>query len=112
MYDTCIRALSVLVLSTGLVSVNFVGAYSITKYGVEAFSDALRREMFPWGIKVSIIEPGGFQTKMNDPVVKEKQLRQAWDNLSEELKKEYGEEYLEKGCFFHFLPLFSTGYNH
>ena len=85
-----------LLSSTGRFCPNFFGPYAISKYGVEAFSDALRREMYPWGIKVSIMEPAGFQTQMNDSRARERQLRQAWDNLSEELKKEYGEEYLEK----------------
>jgi len=64
---------------------------------VQAFSDALRREVHPWGIKVSIIEPGGFKTKMSNARVIERQLRQGWDNLSDELKRDYGEEYLENG---------------
>ncbi|XP_078357209.1 short-chain dehydrogenase/reductase family 9C member 7-like [Oculina patagonica] len=85
---------------SGQVSFNLVGAYAVSKYGVEAFSDALRREMHPWGIKVSIMEPGGFQTNMNERRAKERQIREAWNNLSEELKKEYGEEYLEKCISF------------
>jgi len=80
----------------GLLSHNFVGAYSVSKFGVEAFSDALRREMHPWRVKVSIMEPGGFKTQLNEPGARERQLRQGWNNLSDELKKEYGEGYLEK----------------
>ncbi|XP_048122124.1 D-beta-hydroxybutyrate dehydrogenase, mitochondrial isoform X3 [Alosa alosa] len=34
--------------------------YCISKYGVEAFTDCLRYEMKPWGVKVSLIEPGNF----------------------------------------------------
>ena len=41
---------------------------------------------------------------MDDPRARERQLRQGWDNLSEELKKDYGEEYLEKSTLsFEFL---------
>ena len=69
----------------------------MTKYGVEAFSDALRREMQPWGIKVSMLEPGSFLTNICAPNVFEQQLRQAWNTLSDELKNEYGEEYLNAG---------------
>ena len=89
--------LILLVLSTGRVSIGFTAAYAITKYGVEAFSDALRREMRPWGIKVSIMEPGAFQTEITEPLAREKQMRQGWHNLSDELKREYGKEYLERG---------------
>ena len=69
----------------------------MTKYGVEAFSDALRREMQPWGIKVSMLEPGSFLTNICDPDVFERQLREAWNTLSDEPKNEYGEEYLNAG---------------
>ncbi|KAL9950576.1 hypothetical protein ACROYT_G043092 [Oculina patagonica] len=90
----------------GRLSCNFYGAYSVSKYGVQAFSDALRREMYPWGIKVSIMEPGGFKTQITEPQVVEKQMRQGWDDLSEDLKKEYGKDYLEKGVkFFTTFPL-------
>lgn len=43
--------------------VSYMGAwYHATKYAVEAFSDALRMETKGFGIKVSIIEPGGIKT--------------------------------------------------
>ena len=90
---------SLLELSTGRISGNFIASYSISKYGVEAFSDALRREMYPWGIKVSIMEPGRFQTPIVDPRATERQIRQGWDELSDEMKKEYGKEYVERGIY-------------
>ncbi|XP_053374121.1 retinol dehydrogenase 7-like [Mercenaria mercenaria] len=37
-------------------------SYCISKYGVEAFSDVLRRELYRTGVKVQIIEPGAFKT--------------------------------------------------
>ena len=67
------------------------------KYGVEAFSDALRREMHPWGIKVSMLEPGSFSTNICAPDVFERHLREGFDRLSAELKDEYGEQYLNRG---------------
>jgi NAD(P)-dependent dehydrogenase (short-subunit alcohol dehydrogenase family) len=36
--------------------------YSAAKFGVEGFSEVLAGEMAPFGVKVSIIEPGGFRT--------------------------------------------------
>jgi len=95
----------------GRLSSNFFASYAISKYGVEAFSDALRREMYPWGIKVSIMEPGGFQTGMVEPRVRERQIRQGWDDLSDELKKEYGKNYLDKAIsFFTDYPASSNTY--
>lgn len=45
-------------------SVLFYGGwYHVTKYSVEAFSDALRIEMKPFGIDVVMIEPGGIKTE-------------------------------------------------
>jgi NAD(P)-dependent dehydrogenase (short-subunit alcohol dehydrogenase family) len=38
------------------------GPYSAAKWGVEGFSEVLSREVAPLGIKVTIIEPGGFRT--------------------------------------------------
>ncbi len=49
----------------GLVPSPMMGAYSSTKYAVEALSDALRIELRPFGIQVSIIEPGAIATEFN-----------------------------------------------
>jgi len=38
------------------------GAYAAAKWGVEGFSEVLLKEIGPFGIKVTIIEPGGFRT--------------------------------------------------
>jgi len=38
------------------------GAYAAAKWGVEGFSEVLAREVGPLGLKVTIIEPGGFRT--------------------------------------------------
>ena len=88
-----------MLFSPGRVSFSNFGPYSITKYGVEAFSDALRREIAPWGVGVSLIEPGGFRTGLMSPQVLAKHARQAWSNLSEGMKTEYGQEFLEQRKF-------------
>ena len=46
----------------GKAVVHFGGWYNVSKYSVEALSDALRMELRPFGIKVSIIEPSGIKT--------------------------------------------------
>ena len=38
------------------------GAYAAAKWGVEGFSEVLAKEVGPLGIKVTIVEPGGFRT--------------------------------------------------
>ena len=40
----------------------FGGWYHVSKYAVEAFSDALRMEMKPFGMDVVLVEPGGIHT--------------------------------------------------
>lgn len=40
------------------IAVPPMSIYASTKYAVEGFSDALRRELDPWGIKVTRIHPG------------------------------------------------------
>ena len=46
----------------GLVSVPFQAFYCATKYAVEAYTEALRMEVRPFGIHVSLVEPGDFAT--------------------------------------------------
>ncbi|MBR2813620.1 MAG: SDR family NAD(P)-dependent oxidoreductase [Reyranella sp.] len=38
------------------------GYYSATKFAVGGLSDALRKEVGPLGIRVTVVEPGGFRT--------------------------------------------------
>ncbi|MBO4268905.1 MAG: SDR family NAD(P)-dependent oxidoreductase [Bacteroidaceae bacterium] len=46
----------------GKAVIMFGGWYNVSKFSVEALSDALRMELKPFGIDVSIIEPGGIKT--------------------------------------------------
>ena len=50
----------------GLISFPMFGAYHAAKFGLEAVGDAFRRELRPWGIEVSIIEPGSIATPIWD----------------------------------------------
>ncbi len=54
------------ILTTGSIAGFFaapaLGPYSMSKHAIEAFSDALRRELRPWRIDVSLLEPGGIAT--------------------------------------------------
>lgn len=46
----------------GIVSDAFIGAYSMSKHGVEAFTDALAAEMRGFGVEVAAIEPGNYHS--------------------------------------------------
>lgn len=47
----------------GLVSGPYRGAYAASKFALEALSDALRVELAPSGISVSLLEPGPIETE-------------------------------------------------
>ena len=53
----------------GRITFPFMGAYNSTKYAVESLSDALRAEVYPWGIRVVLIEPGYIHTEFADRAV-------------------------------------------
>lgn len=42
----------------------FIGPYHASKYGLEAITDALRKELRPWKIRVVAIEPGSIDTEI------------------------------------------------
>ena len=47
----------------GLVSAGSFAAYSASKFAVEGWSEALRDEVAPLGIAVTLVEPGAFRTE-------------------------------------------------
>jgi NAD(P)-dependent dehydrogenase (short-subunit alcohol dehydrogenase family) len=47
---------------SGRMAAPFLGPYAASKHAMEALTDALRRELQPWGIHVSVIEPGAVRT--------------------------------------------------
>jgi NAD(P)-dependent dehydrogenase (short-subunit alcohol dehydrogenase family) len=49
----------------------FNGAYALSKHAVEAYGDALRRELACIGIPVSIVQPGPFRTGMTASIAAE-----------------------------------------
>jgi NAD(P)-dependent dehydrogenase (short-subunit alcohol dehydrogenase family) len=50
----------------GRIALPLAGPYAASKFAMEAVTDTLRRELRPWGIEVSIIEPGGVRTPIWD----------------------------------------------
>jgi NAD(P)-dependent dehydrogenase (short-subunit alcohol dehydrogenase family) len=50
----------------GRSTIPMMGPYSASKHALEALTDALRLELYPWGIEVSIVEPGAIATPIWD----------------------------------------------
>lgn len=50
----------------GRVVIPGVGHYCATKYGVEAMFETMAYELAPFGVEVTIIQPGGYPTKVWD----------------------------------------------
>ncbi|XP_038936531.1 retinol dehydrogenase 16-like [Rattus norvegicus] len=73
---------------------SFGGGYCISKYGVEAFSDSLRRELSYFGVKVAIVGPGFFRTNMSNSAILSSNFQMLWDETSSEVREVYGENYL------------------
>ncbi|XP_029450715.1 17-beta-hydroxysteroid dehydrogenase type 6-like [Rhinatrema bivittatum] len=74
------------------------GAYNMSKYGVEAFSDGLRRDPGSFGVKVSIVEPGFFRTPITEFHSIQKYMQCLWSNLPVEIKDTYGEKFFNVYC--------------
>lgn len=73
----------------GRGTIPLLGPYSASKYALEALTDALRMELRPWGIHVSIIEPGAIATPIWEKSTKEAESLEV--SVSAEAKALYGE---------------------
>ncbi len=75
----------------GRVTSAFSGPYCMSKYAMEAFSDALRLELAPLGVHVSAIEPGSIATPIWSKF--QDQATELLDELPPEGRYLYAENY-------------------
>ena len=68
---------------SGLITTPGTGAYTASKYAIESLADALRMELRPWRIPVSLIEPGPIRTDMWADVLEDH------DRMTEKLSDEH-----------------------
>lgn len=79
----------------GRVALPFLAPYNISKFSIEAYSDSLRRELLPYNIKVSIIEPGAVLTPIWDkPNLEDLRLK---GSIFEERAKKFGNYFIGQG---------------
>ncbi len=50
--------------ASGFTTWGLGGPYAMSKHAIEAFTDVLALEMEPFGVKVSVIEPGNYRTSL------------------------------------------------
>ncbi|KAG0722640.1 D-beta-hydroxybutyrate dehydrogenase, mitochondrial [Chionoecetes opilio] len=71
------------------------GPYVLSKYAVEGFTDCLRQEMRPWGVAVSLIEPGNYVAATN--ILTNDNVRAhgeaMWAAMSQRLRHDYTQHY-------------------
>jgi len=67
----------------------FMGAYNASKFALEALNDVLRMELRPWGISVSIIEPGAIATPIWEKSLSQSEIAQ--QDLPESAQNLYGQ---------------------
>jgi NAD(P)-dependent dehydrogenase (short-subunit alcohol dehydrogenase family) len=73
----------------GRVALPLVGPYAASKFAVEGLSDSLRRELRPWGMHVSLIEPGSVTTPIWDKTIDYTAAIET--DAPPELRERYGE---------------------
>jgi NAD(P)-dependent dehydrogenase (short-subunit alcohol dehydrogenase family) len=78
----------------GFNGVPGLAAYCSSKFAIEGFSDCLRREMKPFGVSVSVVEPGLMNTAIIDSGLNN--FEKCWNTFSLQNKAIYGEGYKER----------------
>jgi len=73
----------------GLIASPLITSYSASKHGARAFTDALRREVSPFGVKVSGIYPGPAATEFGQHVGKNEAYSAVRKNFNTRMSSEY-----------------------
>jgi len=73
----------------GLIASPLISSYSASKFGARAFTDALRREVAPLGIKVSGIYPGPASTEFGQHVGESETYNSFRSNFNIRMSSEY-----------------------
>src|SRR5215218_9780330 len=72
----------------GITAFQDVGIYHASKWALEGFSQALAQEVAPFGIHVTMIEPGGFSTDWAGSSSRHSTPQGAYDDVRERTQRE------------------------
>lgn len=72
---------------SGILSSPMAGQYAASKHAVEAMSDALAVELAPFGVTVSVVEPGNYNSRIGDT---------AWERMKDMPFAKEGERFAEQ----------------
>jgi NAD(P)-dependent dehydrogenase (short-subunit alcohol dehydrogenase family) len=71
----------------GITAFQNVGIYHASKWALEGFSQALAQEVAPFGVHVTLIEPGGFSTDWAGPSAKHATQLPDYEEAHEEAER-------------------------
>jgi len=78
----------------GVISGPMTGMYSASKFALEGLSEALAQEAAHFGVKLTIVEPGGYWTDLYS-TMRYSQPLEAYHFLREELAQQYAESSID-----------------
>src|SRR3954449_11286695 len=81
----------------GITAFQNVGIYHASKWALEGFSQALAQEVAPFGIHVTLIEPGGFATDWAGPSAKHSAPRPVYAEAKAQAEKARAERSSKPG---------------
>ncbi|XP_030438063.1 estradiol 17-beta-dehydrogenase 2 [Gopherus evgoodei] len=89
------RLINISSMAGGIPMTRFA-AYGASKAALSMFSGVMRQELAKWGIKVAAVHPAGFKTCIQGTSeLWAKQEKHLLENLTPDVKKDYGEDYIE-----------------
>ena len=75
---------------SGILSQAMMGPYSMSKHAVEAYTDSLAAEMARFDVRVSVVEPGSYASRIMQSTMKRFSENPAMANESSAYEKEIG----------------------
>jgi NAD(P)-dependent dehydrogenase (short-subunit alcohol dehydrogenase family) len=81
----------------GITAFPLVGIYHASKWALEGFSQALAQEVAPFGVYVTLVEPGGFDTDWAGPSAKHAARLPDYDELHAAVEAERSRRWASPG---------------